>query len=123
MTVEQLICVIHGGVAALMAGLGYPLWRNLVPPNRWYGFRTPATLRDERIWYPVNQATGGWLLLTGAVTLPVVVGTYLLGLQVNAMVPVNLIPLMTGLLATTVYGFVLVSRLKQRYGADAGRID
>jgi uncharacterized membrane protein len=50
-------------IAGLVAiGLSIPLVLGKVPPNRWYGFRTPKTLSDERVWYPANRA-GGWAML------------------------------------------------------------
>ncbi len=32
-----------------------------IPPNRFYGFRSSATLADSEVWYPANRAAG-WLL-------------------------------------------------------------
>ena len=37
------------------------------PPNRFYGFRVPATHRDRSVWYDVNAAAGWEFLLLGAV--------------------------------------------------------
>ena len=42
----------------LLAGLSIPLIRRRVKPNRFYGFRTPQTLSDERIWYDANAYAG-----------------------------------------------------------------
>lgn len=42
--------------------LAIPLILGLIPPNRWYGFRTARTLPDERVWYRVNTV-GGWAFL------------------------------------------------------------
>jgi SdpI/YhfL family protein len=39
----------------LMAVLSVPFLWNLVPRNRFYGFRVPATLRDDEIWYTMNR--------------------------------------------------------------------
>lgn len=56
--------------AAIAAGLvtallGVPLLYRRVPPNRWYGVRTPATLRSKSRWYRVNTYGGRRLLLAG----------------------------------------------------------
>lgn len=51
------------GVITMLSGL--PLIRRRVPPNRWYGFRTPRTLRDERVWYEVNEYVGRLLIWYG----------------------------------------------------------
>jgi uncharacterized membrane protein len=38
--------------------LSIPLALQLVPPNRVYGFRTPKTLSNPRIWYEANRLFG-----------------------------------------------------------------
>ncbi len=56
------------GIAATCAfvGLvGLPLWMRKVPMNHFYGFRTPRTVTDERVWYPVNAVIGRDLTLAG----------------------------------------------------------
>jgi uncharacterized membrane protein len=63
-------------LSAALAGLGVPLWVAMVRPNRFYGLRTAATLKDEAVWYAANRATGrdlvasGFLLLLLSVLLP-----------------------------------------------------
>jgi len=39
----------------LLAVLSIPFLWNLVPRNRFYGFRVPATLRDDQVWYSMNH--------------------------------------------------------------------
>lgn len=53
------------GAALVLAAL--PLIAGRVPPNRWYGFRTPRTLADPQVWYPANAYAGKRLLLLGLV--------------------------------------------------------
>jgi len=63
-------------LSAVLACLGIPLWVAMVRPNRFYGLRTAATLKDEAVWYAANRATGrdlvaaGFLLLLLSVLLP-----------------------------------------------------
>jgi len=109
---------MHFAMAMLMIVIGWPLWANRIRPNWWYGFRTPATLRDERIWYPVNHETGGWLMGTGLVTLPVVIATFALDLPVPHLALVNMAPFVTGLLLMVVRGFWRIHRLKQEFTAE-----
>lgn len=63
---------------AALAGLGVlmavPLALRKIPPNRWYGFRIPKTLKDENIWYDANAFFGrgliyGSLVSVGAIFL------------------------------------------------------
>ncbi len=62
-----LLCTIHVIAGLLIAGLAVPLVAGRVPPNPWYGFRTPRTLRDPAVWYPANAYAGRWLLAAGIV--------------------------------------------------------
>lgn len=49
--------------AALLFALALPLLLGLVPPNRAYGIRNPATISDPQSWYRVNRLGGGALCL------------------------------------------------------------
>ena len=55
--------------AVLLILLAVPLWMRMVPPNRFYGVRTRATLSDEQRWYAVNASSGFDLLASGIVLL------------------------------------------------------
>lgn len=54
------------GIPALFFAIGLPLALGWVPPNRWYGYRTAATLADPGIWYSVNR-TGGLAMMAAGV--------------------------------------------------------
>ena len=45
--------------------LSIPLVLRWVPPNRFYGFRIPATCRTTRLWYDANALNGRHLLVLG----------------------------------------------------------
>lgn len=45
--------------------LSIPLLFRWVPPNRFYGFRIPATRRNESVWYDANALSGRHLLQLG----------------------------------------------------------
>jgi uncharacterized membrane protein len=51
----------------LFVVFGLPLVAGKVPPNRFYGFRTPATIADATLWYRVNRAAGLDLVAGGLV--------------------------------------------------------
>jgi uncharacterized membrane protein len=55
-----LLC--HG----LFVAISLPLMLRRVPPNRAYGYRTRATLTDERIWYEANAYFGRWFIIACA---------------------------------------------------------
>ena len=45
-----------------------PLILKLVPPNRFYGFRTKKTVSDPELWFRANQFAGWALLIAAAVS-------------------------------------------------------
>jgi hypothetical protein len=57
---------VAAGIPAIFFVMGLPLAFALVPPNRWYGFRTALTLSNPSVWYPVNR-TAGWSIMAAAV--------------------------------------------------------
>lgn len=67
MNASVVVFIAFEATALLFVGLGVPLLRRKVRPNLLYGFRTPATLRDEQLWYEVNAHAGGDLIGIGVV--------------------------------------------------------
>lgn len=59
--------------------LGLPLKHEKVPPNWFYGFRTPKTLSSNEIWYAVNRVAGIDMIRAGVVITAV--SLILLGLR------------------------------------------
>src|SRR5262245_44098724 len=47
--------------------LSIPLFFRWIPPNRVYGFRTPATCANPSVWYDANALAGQHLLVLGLV--------------------------------------------------------
>ena len=64
---------VISGVIALTAlvifGSALPLWLERVPPNRFYGFRTPRLVSNPDLWYPSNRIAGRDLSLAALVML------------------------------------------------------
>jgi uncharacterized membrane protein len=55
-----------GAVGLAAAVLSVPLIVGIVPRNRLYGFRVPATLGDDRVWYAINRRVGAEMLIAGS---------------------------------------------------------
>ena len=55
--------------AVVLIVFAVPLWMRMVPPNRFYGVRTRATLGDEQRWYAVNSNAGFDLFISGIALL------------------------------------------------------
>jgi hypothetical protein len=54
-------------IGPLLVLLSLPLMWRWVPPNRFFGFRVAATLRDRSVWYDANALTARHFLVLGVV--------------------------------------------------------
>ncbi|MGA8221363.1 MAG: SdpI family protein [Candidatus Acidiferrales bacterium] len=61
-----LVAYILPGMAVVF---GLPMALGLVPPNRFYGFRTRKTLSSPEVWYPANQVCGWAMVVAGTVAI------------------------------------------------------
>jgi hypothetical protein len=62
------LLVLYLFSGGLLFFLALPLLNSRVPPNPFYGFRIPSTLRDPQLWYAVNRF-GAVRLITAAASL------------------------------------------------------
>jgi hypothetical protein len=53
----------------LITIIAIPLVIGMIPPNNWYGFRTPKTLSSPAIWYAANRAMGWFFIGAGLLTM------------------------------------------------------
>jgi len=53
------------GIPGFMAVIALPMAFALVPPNRYYGFRTPKAMASKEAWYRANRICG-WCLVVAA---------------------------------------------------------
>ncbi len=65
-TTALLICA---GEGLLIIALCLPLALQKIKPNGLYGFRTPKTLSNEKIWYEANRIAGIDLSIAGVLTI------------------------------------------------------
>jgi uncharacterized membrane protein len=54
---------------AITVLVAIPMILGKVPPNDFYGFRTPKTLSSPEVWYPANRMCGVFLATAGVVSL------------------------------------------------------
>ena len=62
-----LTLLIYGVMGLLVAALALPMMYEKIPPNGFYGFRTPRTLSDPNVWYPANRVAGRNLAVAGVI--------------------------------------------------------
>jgi uncharacterized membrane protein len=110
---DLVLDIVFAANSLLLIGLAIPLMQRRVRPNRLYGFRTPTTLGDERIWYEVNAITGADLLWTGAGQLVLVV-VHLLGSMPTAIFAAASVAWgLFGVLGMTAHGFAVIRRMRR----------
>ncbi len=61
----QIVVSFFAAVGVIYVAIGIPLWWKIVPPNSFYGFRTPKTQSSPEIWYDVNEFGGKQMTLFG----------------------------------------------------------
>ena len=54
---------------AFLICLAIPMALGLVPPNRFYGFRTPKTMSSPAVWYPANRVSGWCIIAAGLLAI------------------------------------------------------
>ena len=96
--------------SALLVVLGVPLQRSWVPPNRWFGFRTPRTLSDPKIWYPVNRVTGFWLIVTGLAIAVTATIAHFWELDIIHAAVINGIIYIVGLVVMTIHSLICLKK-------------
>ena len=88
--------------SGVVAAAAIPLILKIVPPNRFYGFRTSRTLSNRELWLRVNRFAGWALLIAAAVST----SAFVLSPEMasgRSFLGIFLIPLMTALGASVVY--------------------
>jgi hypothetical protein len=101
------IVVLYLGLGILLTFLGIPLWRGLIPPNRWFGVRLPSTMADVPSWYAANARFGRTMTLIG-IPIAIAAGAALAARWTT--------PAIAAMLAAGVIGGVVVA------GIDAARV-
>jgi hypothetical protein len=95
----------------LLAVLSIPFLWDLVPRNRFYGFRVPATLRDDHVWYTMNRRVARSMIpLCGVLALAAAVFE---GIGLNTPFGRNLLAVVTlmAIGAVTFKGWSAANRL------------
>lgn len=100
----------------LLAAIAVPLMLRKVPRNFLYGFRTPATLSSDHVWYEANAHFGSRLVLASAVSAMAILALWRAGLSprafLNASIGALVIPSFVAMVAT----FRFVGALKRGGG-------
>lgn len=98
--------------ALVLMGVSVPLYLEKVKPNRLYGFRTPRTVHDERVWYPTNKVFARNMLLAAQfLLLAGVVAPFMGGGAATLLVLLGMLPVFLGVLHAFYWASDFVGRL------------
>ncbi len=98
---SSTLFLIGAGVVAVVS---IPLILKVVPPNPYYGFRTPSTLSDRTLWYRANVFAGWALLIAAVASIALNVGVDRAALPAAASeIIIFVLPLVIALVASFVY--------------------
>jgi len=65
----DLILLIYIFVGILCIAISIPLIKRKIKINNWYGVRLPQTMKNEEIWYEVNEKSGKNLFAFGIIII------------------------------------------------------
>ena len=112
----MILDLIFGAGGVILIVLAGPLLFRRVRPNGLYGFRTPSTIRDERLWYDVNAKTAVDLLVVGLGLLGLTTAHVLEALPENLFPVVAIAWVTVGVIWSALHGFLIIGRSRNREG-------
>ena len=90
-----------------------PLALGWVPRNRLYGFRVPATLRTDAVWYAINRRFAREAIVVGAVLAVLAASLDAAGFDTRAARAIANVALLGSLLLMTVRGWRAANRMER----------
>jgi len=113
MSTVTLYSFLFSLVGVLFIGISVPLIQGRVPPNRYYGFRTPKTLSNPDVWYRANHISGIDLFIAGALITVSSLTMMLLAQRwrPNQVATTLLVVMVFSLVGVAWHGFVVLKRL------------
>src|SRR5689334_5106692 len=123
MNVVDLGLLIVIGCCAVTVLTGIPLALRKIPRNLAYGFRTRATLADDRVWFEANAHFGRGLIASAACGAFFAITIFVLQpFPIQLMLPMGLLALVIPSLVAVVATMRYVQAL-QKGGRDTGESD
>ena len=105
-------------VGILVAVVSVPPALGWVRRNSIYGFRVPATLRTDAVWYAINRRFGWELIVMGSVIAVLSVSLEAAGFDTPACRSVATNCMVGTLLTTTVRGWRAANQMERRLKAE-----
>ncbi|HEY5074362.1 MAG TPA: SdpI family protein [Pyrinomonadaceae bacterium] len=63
------VFLLYGIGGVFLIAISLPMMYDKVPPNGFYGFRTPRTMSNPNLWYPANRVAGRNMVLAGLIVI------------------------------------------------------
>jgi uncharacterized membrane protein len=107
------VFLLYGIGGVLLIAISLPMIYDKVPPNGFYGFRTPRTMSDPNLWYPANRVAGRNLAVAGVIvaTTALVVFAMQKSIQPRTAALTLLIVSMASLFGAVVHSFIALRRM------------
>lgn len=61
------ILLVYLFIEIIFMAISIPLIKRKVKINNWYGIRLPETMKNEKVWYEVNEKGGKHLFVFGVI--------------------------------------------------------
>jgi uncharacterized membrane protein len=104
--------LVYSVGGAVMAAIAIPMVQRRIPPNPFYGFRVPKSLKNPVVWYEINAYSGRRLLVVGLVVAIIAPLLYLIpGLDIDTYAVIIAGVLGVGLTIALVWSFIYLNQL------------
>ncbi len=109
--------LIYFLVGIIFILISLPLIKRKIKINHWYGLRLPKTMKDERVWYEVNERSGRHFFIFGIIISLLSVIFYLGNFftQITTTVVFTII-ILVGIIVIIVLAFKISDEVNKRFG-------
>lgn len=104
-------------IGIVLAAVSVPLLFGLIPRNPIYGFRVPATMRDDAVWYAINRSAAREAIIIGLVLAVLAWLSERAGLDVAPVRVTLSVALLAALVVFTVRGWRAADRMAREKAA------
>ncbi len=116
---KELVLAAYILAGGAFIAMSVPLIQRRVKPNRWYGFRTPRTLKDPNVWYPANEFGARRMLWVGVAWIAAAIILYFpTELSFVAYVSAVGAVATVGTIIMVIQSFAFIRRLPEKRSGD-----
>ena len=107
------VFLLYGMGGMFLIAISLPMMYDKVPPNGFYGFRTPRTMSDPNLWYPANRVAGRNLAFAGLIVSTTALVVFSIHKSINPRTATLtlLVVSMASLIGAVVHSWLAVRRM------------